>query len=68
MSSFMASDEVTITIEKDDAYYLVVAIREQSHAMRKMADQASNLRPILTKACDHLDRVASRIEKELENA
>lgn len=59
-------DEITIVLDRDDAGYCVVALREHLATMRKYADTQSNIRDILLKACERLESVCTRVEKELE--
>ena len=56
--------EITIVLDVDDASYTVVALREQTRKMRKIAD-GTNLLVALGKAAERIDKVADRIEREL---
>lgn len=59
-------DEISLALDRDDAGYLVCAIREHNARWRKFAAERTNLSDIINKAVGRLDRVADRIEKELE--
>lgn len=58
-------DEITVTIGRDDAGYVVVALREHCMKMRQFADSQTNIRAILNEACERIERVCERVEKEL---
>lgn len=56
--------EITIALDVDDARYTVIALREQTRKMRKIAN-GTNLMVALGKAAERIDKVADRIEREL---
>jgi hypothetical protein len=60
--------EITITLDVDDAGPVAVALREQSAKWRKVANSQTNISDVVARACDRLDRIAERIEREMNNA
>lgn len=57
---------VTITLDIDDAGYLAVAPMEHASRMRKLADTSTNIRDLLLKMCDRLERISERISREID--
>lgn len=60
--------EITIVLDNDDAGYVAVALREHAAQWRRFADSQTNISGIVTTACERLEKIATRIEKEIDHA
>ena len=58
--------EITIVLDSDDAGYVAVALREHAAQWRRFADSQTNISDIVGKACERLEKIAARIEKEID--